>query len=281
MFTPFIGIVSGALIAVFVSEASLSYGIFLRISLAAFAAALLNGASNALNQYYDVEIDRINKPERPIVQGRISKPQVLLITIILYALVLIVSFFASNNPLQTFILFLVASILTIIYSAPPLRTKRLTWGSNLTIALARGFLLIVAGWSLIASVNNIEPWILGLVFGTFIFFLASTKDLGDVKGDKKFNIKTIPVVFGQQFTHRFISLGFVAPFIVLFILNLFGFLSADKNLINLLVCILLVWGSFLVFKLNKSKINHKSLWRQMYYVMMVFQVGLIIAYYYS
>ena len=33
---------------------------------------MLNGASNALNQIYDLEIDRINKPKRPLPSGRIS-----------------------------------------------------------------------------------------------------------------------------------------------------------------------------------------------------------------
>ena len=35
-------------------------------------AAVLNAASNALNQIYDLEIDRINKPRRPLPSGRLS-----------------------------------------------------------------------------------------------------------------------------------------------------------------------------------------------------------------
>ena len=35
-------------------------------------AAVLNGASNALNQIYDLEIDRVNKPKRPLPSGRLS-----------------------------------------------------------------------------------------------------------------------------------------------------------------------------------------------------------------
>ena len=37
-------------------------------------AAVLNAASNALNQIYDLEIDRINKPKRPLPSGRLSRP---------------------------------------------------------------------------------------------------------------------------------------------------------------------------------------------------------------
>ena len=36
------------------------------------ATALLNAASNVLNQYYDIENDRLNKPDRPLVAGAIS-----------------------------------------------------------------------------------------------------------------------------------------------------------------------------------------------------------------
>ena len=35
-------------------------------------AAVLNAASNALNQIYDLEIDRVNKPRRPLTSGRMS-----------------------------------------------------------------------------------------------------------------------------------------------------------------------------------------------------------------
>src|SRR4030043_1398259 len=47
-------------------------------------AALLNAASNGLNQIYDLEIDRINKPKRPLPSGKMTIKQAWIVTIILY-----------------------------------------------------------------------------------------------------------------------------------------------------------------------------------------------------
>lgn len=281
LFAPFTGILSGAFVALIVAGLNIDVNLFLKIFLAGIAAAFLNGASNAINQYYDIEIDRINKPERPLVRKIISTNEVLIAAFIIYLFSIVMAFFASFNPWQTLVLYLLATILTIIYSVPPIRAKRLTWGSNLTIAVARGLLLIVAGWSLVSSVFNIEPWLLGFVFGVFIFFAASTKDLGDIKGDEKFNIKTIPVVFGIRFANKFISLGFIVPFLLLFLLSCFNMLSANSMLVIFLSLMLLCWGLYIAYCLNKSLINSQKLWRQMYYIMMALQIGIILVYYLS
>ena len=42
------------------------------VALGALSASLLNAASNVLNQITDLEVDRINKPDRPLVTGEAS-----------------------------------------------------------------------------------------------------------------------------------------------------------------------------------------------------------------
>lgn len=281
LFAPFIGILSGAAIAVFANDIPINAPLFFRILIIASAAALLNGASNSLNQYYDVGIDQINKPERPIPSGKISKDKTLRIAIICYVISLFVVPIASDNPLQTFVLFLAAAVLTIIYSAPPIRTKRFTWLSSLTIAFARGLLLIVAGWSVVSSAFVPEPWLLGMSFGILILFLAPTKDLDDIEGDKKFRINTVPITFGGNFTRKYIATGFVVPFIFLLILSFTGLLVVKTFYLASLSIFLLSWGVIIAYLLNKNMISGKRLWRQMYFIMMAFQVGLVIAYFLS
>ena len=51
-------------------------------------AALLNAGNNALNQIYDLDIDRVNKPKRPLPSGRLTIAQVWWFTNITYALAL-------------------------------------------------------------------------------------------------------------------------------------------------------------------------------------------------
>ena len=54
------------------------------IAIAAIAAAGLNAASNGINQICDLEIDRINKPSRPLVRGNLSMQSAVVFTLIAY-----------------------------------------------------------------------------------------------------------------------------------------------------------------------------------------------------
>jgi 4-hydroxybenzoate polyprenyltransferase len=58
-------------------------------------AAVLNAASNALNQIYDLDIDRINKPHRPLPSGRLSMRAAWRFTAITYAVALVLAWMVA------------------------------------------------------------------------------------------------------------------------------------------------------------------------------------------
>ena len=132
-------------------------------------AAVLNGASNALNQIYDLEIDRVNKPKRPLPSGRLSVRDAWLFTWVAYAVALVLAWLvAPGGRHECFWIVLIAAIITFLYSVPPARTKRLGIWANVTIAIPRGVLLKVAGWSAVKTVMATEPWYIGMIFGLFL-----------------------------------------------------------------------------------------------------------------
>src|SRR4029077_3805906 len=91
---PLLGIISGAVCA-FGSvhnpdrEARLTLSVVLTVALGSLCASFMNAASNAINQIYDLEIDRLNKPNRPLVTGALSVREVWVFSWIFYALALI------------------------------------------------------------------------------------------------------------------------------------------------------------------------------------------------
>src|SRR5579875_3348650 len=175
---PMVGIVAGSLVAYGATHASWSWRVVLG---AAAAAALLNAASNVLNQICDRAIDRRNKPWRPIPAGTVTTAEAARLSAALYAAALLVPALVGW---QLFALYAAAAAATYLYSAPPLRTKRSPWGANLTIAAARGELLKVAGWAAVSSVTlSWEPWIIGAVFFLFLLGAPTTKDFADMAGD--------------------------------------------------------------------------------------------------
>ena len=73
---------------------------------------------------------------------------------------------------------------TLLYSVPPFRTKRLGIWANITIAIPRGMLLKVAGWSSVKTIGGLEPWYIGAIFGLFLLGATTTKDFADMEGDR-------------------------------------------------------------------------------------------------
>ena len=163
-------------------------------------AAVLNAGNNALNQIYDLEIDRVNKPKRPLPSGRVTTRDAWVFTWITYALRVGAGVVrrprtggtsasgSSSSP----------SICTFIYSMPPLRTKRLGIWANITIAIPRGVLLKVAGWSSVKTIVGVEPWYIGAIFGLFLLGATTTKDFADMEGDRRGGCRTLPIQYGVR-----------------------------------------------------------------------------------
>src|SRR5512143_2160036 len=102
---PLLGIVSGAVCA-FGSvhnpdpERRLTWAIVGAIALGSVCASFLNAASNVLNQITDLEVDRINKPERPLVTGEAKLGESWTLAITLYAVALLPTWWIVVPPVD-------------------------------------------------------------------------------------------------------------------------------------------------------------------------------------
>jgi len=284
LIAPALGLVSGAVAAYgarprFV-HARESLGAWAAdVAVGALAAGTLNGASNALNQVYDLPIDRINKPSRPLPSGRISVRAALVLSAVLYIASLAA---AATINVAVFAMFALAALATVIYSAPPMRTKRFGWWANVTIAIPRGTLLKVAGWSVTKSILAPEAWLIGAVFGLFLLGATTSKDFADVAGDGANGCRTLPVVYGHERATRMIHPFFTLPFLLLAAGAAAGVFTGNRIALIVLGLVCATWGHAVVRMLQRAPDaqvteNHPS-WRHMYYLMFSLQVGLMVAY---
>ncbi len=207
------------------------------MAIGALCAVSLNVASNAVNQIYDLEVDRINKPDRPLPRGDLSLREAAAVTALGYAGALALAA-AVNLPLLVIVAF--TAFLTYAYSGPPFRTKRHWALANLTIATPRGFLLPLAGWVAVSGgggrgpVLPLDAWTFAGVSGLFVLGAATTKDYADMEGDRAGGCLTLPLRFGVARSARM-----VAPFLVLPWLALPALAAADVLRGNHFV---LFWG---------------------------------------
>ena len=175
---------------------------------ASFALAILNGASNTLNQVTDIKTDKISKPYRPIVRGSISIKNAILVSIILYSTAIFISIFI--NPTFCFLVLLIA-FFSITYSIPP-RFKDMLFVNQLWIAIPRGLLGILASWSVFGSPFNSLPLTIGLIAMCFLVGGSITKDIFDKHADKKTGTRTLVNTFGVKKAATFSLPFMIFPF---------------------------------------------------------------------
>jgi len=282
LLAPTVGFISGGLIAIGASSRVAPTSVHLYpIILGAISAAFLNAASNVVNQYFDIGIDRINKPNRPLPSGRISLKESRLLSILLYSFSFFLAYLVPNKQFITIVL--ITALITYAYSAPPLRTKRWVIPANLTIAIPRGCLLIVAGWTAVRSFYDFEPWFIGSIFALYLLGAASTKDFSDIKGDKMYGCNTLPIILGAKKAAITIAPFFVLPFLLIPYGKINGMLTGSTIVLYPLTAILVVWGGYTAYLILRKpeeltlEANHIS-WKHMYLMLLVGQIGFALAY---
>ena len=261
-----------------------SWGLLAAPALGTVMAAVLNAASNGLNQIYDLDIDRLNKPKRPLPSGRLSLPAAWAVTLAGFALALVLAWLvAPGGRHECFWIVLAAALMTVAYSAPPLRTKRLGVWANVTICIPRGLLLKVAGWSTVKTVFGLEPWYLGSIFALFLLGATTTKDFADMEGDRLGGCRTLPLQVGVTRAAWMIAPSFVLPFLLIPAGAWGGILTGDFLLLQLLGGVMIVYGLYVCYLMLRRpgdlavEENHVS-WAHMYRMMFVAQIGFALAY---
>ncbi len=156
--------------------------------LAALSAALINGAGNAFNDLLDLDIDRINRPLRPLPAGRLSPSAARMQSLLLALAGCALAFLLS--PWHGLIALVVAALLAF-YSIS--LKNSLLWG-NVLVALAGASAF---PYGALAADDIGRSWIPALF--AFLFHLGReiVKDLEDVAGDQIRGERTLPLSWGR------------------------------------------------------------------------------------
>jgi geranylgeranylglycerol-phosphate geranylgeranyltransferase len=154
------------------------------------AAALVAAGGNVMNDYYDQQIDRINRPDRPIPSGRITALRALTTARVLFVIGIIFTVFL--NP-YCLLLVCLNSLVLILYTW---RVKRLGLVGNLSIGYLVGSTFLFGG---LATPIPSRPIIPGELLILVLMASLSTvgreliKAIEDMRGDQNLGFKTFPV----------------------------------------------------------------------------------------
>ncbi|MBM3291843.1 hypothetical protein FJY84_04110 [Candidatus Bathyarchaeota archaeon] len=177
------------LVGILISSKNIFSISFSNFFFAFFSGFALTGSAMVINDYFDLDIDLINEPNRPLPSGLIKPKEALIYSIVLSILGLISSFF---NGLNTLIIASIAWVIMMLYSSIG---KRMGFIGNIMVSFCIALPFIYGG----VLVSNLTP---SLLFSLLAFLSNTgreiTKGIVDVEGDKKQGIRTIAVLYGVK-----------------------------------------------------------------------------------
>jgi geranylgeranylglycerol-phosphate geranylgeranyltransferase len=156
---------------------------------------LITAAGNVINDYYDADIDRINRPERPIPSGSVTPGAARYFAVTLFLAGILAALFA---PPLCLLIVVINSLVLVMYAA---KLKSMPVVGNAAVAyLAASIFLFggaFAGWDFLVLMIPLAA----------ITFLATMvreilKDAEDVEGDAAGGADTLPIRIGIRRTTR-------------------------------------------------------------------------------
>lgn len=207
------------------------------VLIAAIAAALVSAAGNIINDIYDVQIDKINRPLRPLPQEILSIKEAFILYFNFLLISVLISIFIT---LPALVVILFSHLLLFLYSK---YLKRIPLVGNVTVAFLTGLVFIFGG----VVVGNPTAAIVPAIFAFLINLIREiVKDLQDVEGDERSGILTFPIKFGFKLSK--ILLVFITLCLIAF--TLYPFLTKLYK-IEFFVIVMVIVNPILVFCVKK------------------------------
>ncbi len=236
------------------------------VFLAVFGTICASSGGMVTNDYFDYDIDTINRPGRALPRGAVTRRNAFIFAVVLFGLAYI--FIGFTNALCILIGY-PAILLIVVYSW---KLKRKPFIGNVVVALLTSLTLMYGG----AAAGNI---VLVSILAVSAFFANVSreiaKDIEDIKGDESLGSKTLPILWGVRksavMSAFFLILGIMTTFLPYFS-GIFGWVYLVLVVPVDAVMAYLVW---LLVKMRMDEITfvQKAEKMGMYAVLVIFFVS--------
>jgi homogentisate phytyltransferase / homogentisate geranylgeranyltransferase len=153
-----------------------------------------------LNQLYDVEIDRVNKPDLPLASGKLS---MLAGKWIVGSTGILAIAIAASLGQWLFITVATSLAIGTAYSLPPIRLKKYPLLAAICILTVRGCIVNLGLFEhfnqVLGGQETLPPivWVLTVFILVFTVAIAIFKDVPDLEGDRQYQIQTFTLILGK------------------------------------------------------------------------------------
>lgn len=247
-----------------------SHGVITTLSPLAFfllviATVCIAAGGYVINDIYDVEADKINKPSKVIINTHISEKIALRLFIILNVIGVGIGFYLSNGIGKSgfFVIFFIASALLYIYSS---FLKQILLVGNVIVSLVVALSILLVGvFELLPVINDsnreIQIFFFRLILDYAIFaFMINfirelVKDIEDIDGDHKAGMQTLPIVLGRERANKIV---FVLSLIPLFAVVYYVVDNVFKQQLLVGYFLVLVIAPLIYVTIKLFSAEHKS-----------------------
>lgn len=220
----------------------------LGIIIGCITTSLLAMGGYVINDVFDIEIDKINAPHRPIPKGEVTLNQAKIYSLLFFILGVSSSLLIPGIQIISFFLALFGGILLYLYAA---YLKRQGILGNITIGILVAIPFIFGGF-LTESIAMIYP-------ASFAFLMnfgrEIIKDIEDVHGDQIQDVKSVALKYGVKPARNL-------AFLILFSLLIFDptpvLLSVYKTpifiILLIIIDLIIIYTAFLLFNKTDEEI---------------------------
>ncbi|MBT4192672.1 MAG: UbiA family prenyltransferase [Candidatus Diapherotrites archaeon] len=171
---------------------------------------------NVLNMIFDLDLDRINKPNRPLPTNRISTPWAFGLSAALISIGILIS-----GLIHIYLILVVATLILtfLIYTHPKVYFKKYLFSSPFFGGIFYGLIPILATSIILPQIDTT----FSIIYILMIVPIASLKDIEDIPGETIHGIKSIPQIIGKQKTIKLAKFVLIFIIAILFVLSVFNF----------------------------------------------------------
>lgn len=241
-------------------------------SILVIATVLIAAGGYVINDIYDIETDKVNKPDKVIVGNHISEKNALTLFIILNVIGVGLGFYLSNGIGKSgfFVIFIIASALLYIYSS---YLKQMLLVGNIVVSLVVSLSILLVGvFELLPAITEanrpvqITFFKIILDYAIFAFMInlvrELVKDIEDIDGDYKAGMQTLAIVLGRERASKIVFIISLIPLLAVvyyIITNLFKQTEIVGYFLILVIAPLIYVSIKLFGAEQKSHYNHISL----------------------
>ena len=202
---------------------------------AILAGPLVCATSQAVNDWYDREVDAINEPNRPIPSGRVPGQWGFYIGLGWTALSLLVA-----SLLGSFVLAAAAVGIALAwaYSAPPIRLKKNGWWGNTAVAACYEGLPWLTGAAVMSgTVPSGRIFLIAALYSLGAHGIMTLNDFKSVEGDTRSGVYSLPVQLGVERAGRLACAVMALPQLAVIAALLYWGLPVHAAIVSVLLAV--------------------------------------------